>query len=175
MADKGMLLVERMAMLGDSIASVKATLKAIVGDDTKFGADAPAQELSLTLLTAVWKSASVLQEHISARRAKMEEDPSKIPEIPGEDHAEFREIFVTQHPDMILTVSSPTCGSPTVSSWSAFIEITLFMVLSRSTRSLKCVLEPIELCKRQVSQRPPTIFYELFSPTTRLRSLRTPM
>ena len=101
MADKGMLLVERMAMLGDSIASVKATLKAIVGDDTKFGADAPAQELSLTLLT--WKSASVLQEHISARRAKMEEDPSKIPEIPGEDHAEFREIFVTQHPDMILT------------------------------------------------------------------------
>ena len=103
MADKGMLLVERMAMLGDSIASVKATLKAIVGDDTKFGAHAPAQELSLTLLTAVWKSASVLQEHISARRAKMEEDPSKIPEIPGEDHAEFREIFVTQHPDMILT------------------------------------------------------------------------
>ena len=79
MADKGMLLVERMAMLGDSIASVKATLKAIVGDDTKFGADAPAQELSLTLLTAVWRSASVLQEHISARRAKMEEDPSKIP------------------------------------------------------------------------------------------------
>ena len=103
MADKGMLLAERMAMLGDSIASVKATLKAIVGDDTKFGADAPAQELSLTLLTAVWKSASVLQEHISARRAKMEEGPSKIPEIPGEDHAEFREIFVTQHPDMILT------------------------------------------------------------------------
>ena len=42
MADKGMLLVERMAMLGDSIASVKATLKAIVGDDTKFGADARA-------------------------------------------------------------------------------------------------------------------------------------
>ncbi|CAE7781028.1 unnamed protein product [Symbiodinium sp. KB8] len=103
MADKGMLLVERMAMLGDSIASVKATLKAIVGDDSKFGPDGPAQELSLTLLTAVWKSASVLQEHISARRAKMEEDPSKIPEIPGEDHAEFREIFVNQHPDVILT------------------------------------------------------------------------
>ncbi|CAE7942400.1 unnamed protein product, partial [Symbiodinium necroappetens] len=88
MADKGMLLVERMA---------------IVGDDSKFGPDGPAQELSLTLLTAVRKSASVLQEHISARRAKMEEDPSKIPEIPGEDHAEFREIFVNHHPDVILT------------------------------------------------------------------------
>eukprot|EP00439_Symbiodinium_sp_Y106_P002214 s10607_g1.t1 len=64
MADKGMLLVERMAMLGDSIASVKATLKAIVGDDTKFGADAPAQELSLTLLTAVWKSLKCVLEPI---------------------------------------------------------------------------------------------------------------
>eukprot|EP00439_Symbiodinium_sp_Y106_P051106 s3342_g6.t2 len=65
MADKGMLLVERVAMLGDSIASVKATLKAIVGDDTKFGADAPAQELSLTLLTTVWKSASakIMRQH----------------------------------------------------------------------------------------------------------------
>ena len=50
MADKGMLLVERMAMLGDNIVSVKATLKAIVGDNPKFGIDAPAQELSLTLL-----------------------------------------------------------------------------------------------------------------------------
>ena len=33
----------------------------------------------------------------------MEEDPSKIPEIPGENHAEFRELFVTQHPDIIRT------------------------------------------------------------------------
>ena len=103
MAENGMLSVERFSMLGESISVVKATLKAIVGDDSKFGADLAAQELSLTLLAAVWKSASTLQEHVSARRAKMEEDPSKIPEIPGEDHAEFREIFVNQHPDIVLT------------------------------------------------------------------------
>ncbi|CAE7931315.1 unnamed protein product [Symbiodinium necroappetens] len=93
-----MLSVERVAMLGDTITSVKATIKAIVGDDSKFGPDDPARELSLTLLAAVWKSASTLQEHVASRRAKMEEDPSKIPEIPGEDHAEFREIFVNQRP-----------------------------------------------------------------------------
>ncbi|OLQ04162.1 hypothetical protein AK812_SmicGene12771 [Symbiodinium microadriaticum] len=52
---------------------------------------------------AIWKSSSTLQEHVATRRAKMEEDPSKIPEIPGEDHAKFREIFVNQHPDVILT------------------------------------------------------------------------
>ncbi|CAE7645183.1 unnamed protein product [Symbiodinium necroappetens] len=69
LADKGMLSVERVAML----------------------------------LAAIWKSSSTLQEHVATRRAKMEEDPSKIPEIPGEDHPEFREIFVNQHPDVILT------------------------------------------------------------------------
>ena len=56
-ADKGMLSVERVAMLGDTITSVKATSKAIVGDGSKFGPDDPARELSLTLLVAVWKSA----------------------------------------------------------------------------------------------------------------------
>ena len=33
----------------------------------------------------------------------MEEDPRKIPQIPGEHHAEFRELFVGWCPDMILT------------------------------------------------------------------------
>ena len=32
----------------------------------------------------------------------MKEDPSKVPEIPGEDHAECREIFVKRHPDVLL-------------------------------------------------------------------------
>ena len=32
----------------------------------------------------------------------MEEDPSKVPEIPGEDYAEFREVFVNRHPDVLL-------------------------------------------------------------------------
>jgi hypothetical protein len=43
-----------------------------------------------------------MQDHFAARRAKMEEDPSKVPEIPGEDHAEFRETFVKRHPDVLL-------------------------------------------------------------------------
>ena len=34
----------------------------------------------------------------------MEEAPSKVPEIPGEDHAEFRETFVSRHPDVVLPV-----------------------------------------------------------------------
>ena len=32
----------------------------------------------------------------------MEEDPTKVPEIPGDHHAEFREQFVIKHPDVLL-------------------------------------------------------------------------
>eukprot|EP00435_Cladocopium_sp_Y103_P044913 s60_g12.t1 len=101
-ADSGLLTVETFAMLGDDIASVKATIKNLVPDHAKFGTDAPAQELALTSLAAVWKTCCTMQDHFAARRAKMEEDPSKVPEIPGEDHAEFREVFVGRHPDVLL-------------------------------------------------------------------------
>ena len=102
MANKGLLSVETFAMLGDTITGVKDTLKTIVADDTLLGVDAAAQELSLTTLAAVWKMCSTLQDHFAARRAKMEEDPTKVPEIPGDDHAEFREQFVAKHPDVLL-------------------------------------------------------------------------
>ena len=96
-ANAGLLTVETFAMLGDDIASVKATLKSLVPDVASFGAG-PAQELALTSLAAVWKTCSTMQDHSAARRAKMEEDPSKVPEIPGEDHAEFRETFNCESP-----------------------------------------------------------------------------
>ena len=103
MADSGMLAIERIAMLGDTTASAKTTVRAIVGDGSKFGATDAERELSLTLVAAIWKAVSTLQDHFSLRRAKMEEDPRKIPEMPGEDHAEFRELFVRSRPDVLLT------------------------------------------------------------------------
>ena len=101
-ADANLLTVETFSTLGDTIAAVKTTLKAIIPDQTKFGPDEPAQELALASLAAVWKTCSTMQDHFAARRAKMEEDPSKVPEIPGEDHAEFRQQFIARHPDVVL-------------------------------------------------------------------------
>ena len=101
-ADVGLRSVETFAMLGDTITTVKQTLKTIIPDSARFGDDALAQELALTALAAVWKQCSTMQDHFAARRAKMEEDPSKVPEIPGEDHAEFRDTFVARHPDVLL-------------------------------------------------------------------------
>ncbi len=102
MSESGLLTVEMFAMLGESISGVKETIKTLVQDPTKLGADDAAQELALTSLVAVWKTCSVMQEHFAARRAKMEEDPSKVPEIPGDDHAEFRDQFIRKHPDILL-------------------------------------------------------------------------
>ena len=89
-------------MLGDSIAGVKTTLKTIVHDEDKLGSTEAEREISLTSLAAIWKMCSSLQDHFAARRAKMEEDPSKVPEIPGDHHAEFREQFVIRRPDVLL-------------------------------------------------------------------------
>ena len=50
----------------------------------------------------------------------MEEDPSKVPEIPGEDHAEFRDTFVARHPLLFFHFTV----SRTASSLNVFSVIT---------------------------------------------------
>ena len=100
-ADGGLLSVEVFAMLGDTATAVKTSLQTLLPTST-LGADAAAQELSLMQLAAVWHSCFALQGQFATRRARMEEDPTKIPEMAQEDHAEFRSRFVTAHPDVIL-------------------------------------------------------------------------
>ena len=119
MANCKLLNVESFAMLGDSIAGVKTTLKTIVQDEDKLGSTEAEREISLTSLAAIWKRCSSLQDHFAARRAKMEEDPTKVPEIPGDHHAEFREQF------------------DIASSWNAFSVTTWFMVQFLFTKSVK--------------------------------------
>lgn len=102
MGEVGLTSLDTFAMLGDSIERVKQTLRTVIADEDKLGDNAAARELALTALAAVWKTCSSLQDHFASRRAKMEEDPSKAPEIPGDDHAEFRESFVARHPDVVL-------------------------------------------------------------------------
>ncbi|OLP82470.1 hypothetical protein AK812_SmicGene36878 [Symbiodinium microadriaticum] len=102
-ADKGLLTVEMFAMLGQDLSSAKETLRKLwEADMSPLGADAASQELSVMSLAAVWQAAQALQTQYASRRARMEEDPNKIPELSQEDHAEFRDRFVRVHPDVIL-------------------------------------------------------------------------
>ena len=100
-ADSGLLSVEVFAMLGDAAAAVKTALRTVV-PTAALGANAAEQELALMQLAAVWHSCHALQGQFATRRARMEEDPNKVPEMAQEDHAEFRSRFVTAHPDVIL-------------------------------------------------------------------------
>ena len=100
-ADSGLLSVEVVAMLGDSTTAVKKSLMTLVPPD-QLGTDDASRELSLMQLAAVWHACHALQTQFASRRAKMEEDPTKIPEMAQEDHAEFRGRFVRTHPDVVL-------------------------------------------------------------------------
>ena len=100
-ADKGLLSVEVFAMLGDTATVVKNTLKTMI-PSAELGTDEAARELSLMQLAAVWHARHALQGQFATRRARMEEDPNKVPEMAQEDHAEFRTRFVAAHPDVIL-------------------------------------------------------------------------
>ena len=91
-------------MLGDTLADMKASFVKIVRSSDSLGADDAQRELNLTCLASVWKTCSVLQDQFAIRRAKMEEDTTKIPEIPQEDHSEYRERFVKDNPNFVLSV-----------------------------------------------------------------------
>lgn len=100
-ADAGLLNVEVFAMLGDTAAASKTALRTLI-QDAALGANQAEIELALMQLAAVWHSCHALQGQFATRRARMEEDPNKVPEMAQEEHAEFRARFVRAHPDVIL-------------------------------------------------------------------------
>eukprot|EP00913_Durusdinium_trenchii_P004667 g4332.t1 len=88
-------------MLGDTAAHAKEGIKALIPAD-QLGAVQAERDLATMQLAAVWLACQALQTQFASRRARMEEDPNKIPELAQEDHAEFRARFVRVHPDVIL-------------------------------------------------------------------------
>ncbi|CAL1134601.1 unnamed protein product [Cladocopium goreaui] len=100
-ADGGLLSAEIFAMLGDTAQAVKTSLRTMIAE-ADLGTTDAARELALMQLAAVWHACHALQGQFATRRARMEEDPNKVPEMAQEDHAEFRARFVQAHPDVIL-------------------------------------------------------------------------
>ncbi|CAE7517169.1 unnamed protein product, partial [Symbiodinium microadriaticum] len=84
--------------LDRGLCRLSAEMFAMLGQDLS----SASQELSVMSLSAVWQAAQALQTQYAFRRARMEEDPNKIPELSQEDHAEFRDRFARVHPDVIL-------------------------------------------------------------------------
>eukprot|EP00913_Durusdinium_trenchii_P031329 g29336.t1 len=97
----GLLSVEVFAMLGDTADKAKDSIRTMIPEATLGGSPAE-RDLSVMQLAAVWLACQALQTQFASRRARMEEDPTKVPEMAQEDHAEFRARFVRTHPDVIL-------------------------------------------------------------------------
>ena len=119
-ADAGLLSVEIVAMLGDTATAAKEQIKAMISED-QLGDSAARRDLSTMQLAAVWQACQALQTQFASRRARMEEDPNKIPEMAQEDHAEFRARFVRNHPD-VVTWCSLMQKNRTRSSWRSSAE-----------------------------------------------------
>ena len=103
-ANNNLLSIEVVAVLGDSHDSVRKNFAMLIGGEDVLGNSDQVKTLRLIQVIAVWTSCTHLNACTAQRRAKMEEDPHKIPEIPQEDHGDFRSRFVGAHPDMILNM-----------------------------------------------------------------------
>ena len=103
LAKKGLITMRKFAMLGQTEDKFEARMKSILGVD--LGATDPEKDLNLTMLAVVWKSCQVSMDFELTQRARLQEDPSKIPEIASSDAGDMRERFWKAHPDVVLTSS----------------------------------------------------------------------
>ena len=103
-ANNNLLSIEVVAVLGDSHDSVRRNFAMLIGGEEHLGSSDQIKTLRIIQVIAVWTSCSHLNACTAQRRAKMEEDPHRIPEIPQEDHGDFRSRFVSAHEDMILNM-----------------------------------------------------------------------
>ena len=97
----GLRSVESFAMLGDDLKSAKTTLKTITAS-APLGVNESEIEVALLALAAVWQTCHTYQAQMAQRRANLELDPNKVPEMSSDDHASFRTRFLNNHEDMVL-------------------------------------------------------------------------
>ena len=100
LAKKGLTTMKKFAMLGSTMEVYETKIKNILGSD--LGADAGEIDLNVTMLGVIWLSCSRTLEYEMNQRVRLQEDPTKVPEIGVFDHADMRERWWTAHPDIVL-------------------------------------------------------------------------
>jgi hypothetical protein len=96
------LNIETVAVLGENHAAVRTNFVRLIGGGDTLGATDQVQELRLLQEVTVWNSCQALNTCFAQRRAKMEEDPHKVPELSQETHGDFRAQFMLAHPDAVV-------------------------------------------------------------------------
>ncbi|CAK0850514.1 unnamed protein product, partial [Prorocentrum cordatum] len=102
-AAKGLLDADTWAAVAETLESFKTNIARLL-DEQALGADnSPTREANLIFLSAAWRKCRALAEGRDARRARLEEDPHRIPEMGIQEHGQKKINFVALHPDVLLT------------------------------------------------------------------------
>ena len=101
LADKHILKVDTLSTVGETLTDFKTNVRVIVGDAI-LGSNMGEREANLTMLGSAWKKAVKLQDLRDGQRARIEEDPSLIPQIGGQDFWDMRADFLRNHDQLVI-------------------------------------------------------------------------
>lgn len=101
LANLGFIDPDSWSAIADFQSDFKEAVKGLV-TEADLSVDERSRNATLILLTAAWKKCTALASCLDTRRARLEEDPHRIPEIGVQDHSQMRTNFQARHPDVIL-------------------------------------------------------------------------
>ena len=100
-ANKGLRTCALFAALGDTQAAAITTLKAIIStSEPPWDTDTAVKVMQSLTLGASWSDAMSTRTAQAAAKAKVQEDPSKVPALGLTDWTAMRSAFLTRHPEL---------------------------------------------------------------------------
>ena len=101
-ANKGLLDADAWAAVGEALEQFKTNITRLLTAEA-LGADEAEREGNLICLSATWRKCRALAEGRDTRRARLEEDPLRIPEMGVQEFAQKRVLLMEAHKDILLT------------------------------------------------------------------------
>eukprot|EP00971_Amphidinium_carterae_P275780 5472335-Amphidinium_carterae.1 len=91
MAAKGIVSIDHIASISDSLSGFKDAITVMF--EGHLGDKDADKQLNLMYLATLWRKASTISSEQDKRRARLEEDPDRVPEIQAQQYASMREAF----------------------------------------------------------------------------------
>ena len=102
MATQGLTELSIFDGISDTLTGFKESISTFF-EEAELGATPPARILSLTRMGTAWEFARSLVKEKEANRARLLEDPNRIPEISVTEYTNYRKAFLDAHPEHFLT------------------------------------------------------------------------
>jgi hypothetical protein len=109
LADMMFVKVDNFAAVADSATGFRTQICLILSanaasaDADGLGNSIAAKAANLAFLSGAWRKCATLATHRDSQRARLEEDPLKIPEIALGDYSMMKTKFLKDHVDVIMT------------------------------------------------------------------------